>query len=44
MERFLSGASPVEKMGKASLTRARALFDVENVNREMIEALGLLEQ
>ena len=41
MERFLSGASPLEKMGEASLTRARALFDVENVNREMIEALGL---
>ena len=41
MDKFLSGASPVEKMGEASLARARALFDVEAVNREMLAALGL---
>jgi glycosyltransferase involved in cell wall biosynthesis len=41
MEAFLSGESSYAKMGAASLERARALFDVEIVNRDMLAALGL---
>ena len=41
MERFLKGSSSYAEMGAASLRRARALFDVESVNREMLAALGL---
>jgi len=41
MERFLSGRSAVSEMGAASLSRVRRLFDVEIVNRHMLEALGV---
>lgn len=41
MGRFLSGDSPYDLMGAASLERARRLFDVEHVNREMLSALEL---
>lgn len=41
MERFLTGRSSYEEMGSASLERARAKFDVESVNRDMLAALGL---
>jgi glycosyltransferase involved in cell wall biosynthesis len=41
MERFLTGESSFESMGAASLERVRRLFDVELVNRQMIDALGL---
>jgi glycosyltransferase involved in cell wall biosynthesis len=41
MERFLSGESCWETMGAASLSRVRRLFDVEQVNRDMIKALGV---
>lgn len=41
MERFLSGRSSYRSMGVASLERVRRLFDVEQVNREMIAALGV---
>ena len=41
MERFLSGRSDRQVMGAASLQRARARFDVEIVNRDMLAALGL---
>ena len=41
MERFLDGRSSHLTMGAASLERARALFDVEAVNRDMFAALGL---
>ena len=41
MERFLSGKSSYEAMGAASLERARQLFDVEQVNRDMMQALGV---
>lgn len=41
MERFLSGRSPVPDMGQASRVRAERLFDVEAVNLQMVQALGL---
>jgi glycosyltransferase involved in cell wall biosynthesis len=41
MERFLSGHSSYQEMGAASLQRVRRLFDVEQVNRDMLSALGL---
>ena len=41
MEAFLSGRSSYSKMGKESLKRARTLFDVESVNRDMFAALEL---
>lgn len=41
MGRFLSGESDYRKMGAASFERARRLFDVEIVNRDMLDALGL---
>ena len=41
MESFLGGKSSYEAMGAASLDRVRRLFDVEQVNRDMIRALGV---
>lgn len=41
MGRFLSGDSSYRAMGAASLERVRHLFDVEQVNRDMLSALGL---
>lgn len=41
MERFISGESNYEQMGAASLDRVRRLFDVEQVNRDMLKALGV---
>lgn len=41
MEQFLSGRSSYEKMAAASLERVRRLFDVDQVNRDMLLALGL---
>lgn len=41
MERFLSGESSYQAMGAASLERVRQLFDVEQVNRDMLRALGV---
>jgi glycosyltransferase involved in cell wall biosynthesis len=41
MEKFLTGASPVEAMGDASYERARRMFDVDIVNRDMQAALGV---
>jgi glycosyltransferase involved in cell wall biosynthesis len=43
MERFLTGESSFQSMGAASLERVRRLFDVELVNRQMIDALGVSE-
>ena len=41
MEKFLSGGSPVGAMADASHERARRLFDVDIVNRDMRAALGV---
>jgi glycosyltransferase involved in cell wall biosynthesis len=41
MERFISGDSSYEKMGAKSIERARRRFDVEEVNRDMLTALGV---
>lgn len=41
MERFLRGDVSLGDMGEASLARARRLFDVEEVNRQMLAALGV---
>jgi len=41
MERFLSGEAPYRSMGEAGLNRVRRLFDVEQVNLDMLRALGV---
>lgn len=41
METFLSGRADPRTMGQASRERAERLFDVEVVNRDMLEALKL---
>jgi len=41
MERFLTGTSVYQTMGEESIKRVRRLFDVEDVNRDMIAALGI---
>jgi len=41
MEHFLAGRSDSAAMGAASLERARRLFDVDGVNRDMLAALGV---
>lgn len=43
MERFLSGESVYQPMGAASLERVRRNFDVEQVNRDMLKALGVAQ-
>jgi len=41
MERFLEDPSLVESMGRASLELARNRYDVDKVNAQMLERLGL---
>ncbi len=43
MERFLSDRSSYGAMGEASLERVRRMFDVEEVNRDMLAALGVAD-